>query len=441
MSVFPLRIFIIVLFGIFSIHCGDSDLGRLTGAPVFSTLLNNRMLLLLKGTYATDAPIAFSDYNNGTGELYRDEFGDGRGPEHNTNGLPSAANLPIFLDFGEVRISSQFEKGFNELTQIRDPIDSEEFWDFIATERQVFCTTAYSLEEDTCQKQGGIFKAQEFFNGNGAVFPSNDPTGETYSCSNPDNFAQCTQLGYNLDKNFGTQYWYTGVYFRSFVTAWAIQDGGQLIDQTRFDNRRVPGLNIVPRNNYSAGTTDADKQQIVPKFFPLLYSVQGTQKDMEIRGGFDPYILEVRMNIKENLMVHTIDRPGGSRQTLVSMSDWRFDNKGETDIGGNVLLRSRVIFPEFAASLSISGGQGNLNYYYAIYHREETDLQAHLPLAATPARADAKIQYISAGDYKLYCMGDVERVDGYPESIISETEFSVSEADRRTTIPLELSCP
>lgn len=383
----------------------------------------------MKGTYASDRPIRFEDYRNGTGNLYLDETGGANGPGHNLTNLPRANNLPILIDIGEVRISSQFQKGLNDLSQIRDPLQSEQFWDFIATERQVLCTQFYSLEEDTCQRQGGIGRASEFFDGSGVRFPSNDPTAETYGI-NP-------QTGEILS----TQYWYTGVYFRSFVTGWAIQNGLQLLDQTRFDNRRVPGLNIVPRMNYRAGTTDVEKQQSVPKMFPLLYSVKAGQRDMQIRGGFDPYILEVRMNIKENLMVHTIDRPGGIQQTLVAMSDALSPNQGEPDIGGNLLLRSRVIFPEFAASLRILGGGGNLSYTYAVFHSDEGNILQELPLAATPARADASIRYLNNGRYKLYCLGDLERRDGFPDRVISETEFSVSDGDWRKTVEVNLSCP
>ncbi len=441
---FPGKISGLCLTFFLLIQCGDRnklDLGRMTSLPVFSSLLNNRMLLLLKGTYASDDPILFSDYNGGTNALYLDESGEGIGPPHTLDSLPSASNLPIFIDIGEVRLSTQFQKGFNELTQIRDPLDSERFWDFISTKRQVYCTIPYSLEEDTCQSTGGLFKAQEFFNGNGAVFPSNDPTAETYPCSDEKYLPRCLGLGLSPGDVLGTQYWYIGVYFRSLVTGWAIQNGGLLLDQTRFDNRRVPGLNIVPRNNYVPGTTDVDRQQIVPKFFPLLYSVQGTHRDMQIRGGFDPYILEIRMNMKENLMVHTIDRPGRIRQTLVSFSDWKFNNRGEPDIGGNVLIRSRVIYPEFASSLRITGGGGDLRYYYAVYHRDEENLDSHLPLAATPARPDARIRYLMKGKYKLLCRGDIERVDGYPETVVSETEFEIGEFARRETIQVDLSCP
>ncbi|WCL50044.1 LIC11270 family surface protein [Leptospira sp. GIMC2001] len=431
--------FILILTSL--IHC-DNEFEDITSAPVLSTLFNNRMLLLVKGTYASDNPISFQDYNGGTGALYLDNIGEGGDADHQLIDLPSAANLPIYIDLGEIRISSQFDKGINELTQIRNPIDSQEFWDFIATERQVFCTIPYTLENDTCQKQNGLFRMQQFFDGTGAQFPSNDPTAETISCSDPKYFNECAGLQLGPEATFGRQYFYTGIYFRSFVTGWGVQNGALLLDQARFDNRRVTGVNIVPRNNYIPGTSDIAKQDIVPKMFPQLYSVQGGQRDMQIRGGFDPYILEIRMNIKENLMVHTFQRPGNPiKQTLVGFSDALSAHKNEPDIGGNMISRSRIIYPETAASLSISGGQGDLRYYYAIFHSDEINIIRQIPLAATPARQNASIKYINNGKYKLYCVADLERVDGFPDTIIRETEFVISDVDRRNTIALELSCP
>lgn len=423
------------------IGCKKSDLGRESVLPVLSTLFNNRMLLLMKGTYSSDNPIGFGDYNNGSGTLYRDNTGVAGDPDFELPNLPSASNLPIYIDFGEVRISSKFQKGINELTQIRDPLDSLKFWDNIATQRQVYCNSPYSLEEDTCQKERGIFKSQEFFNGNGAVYPSNDPTAETYSCSDPQYAILCESHGRPLEGTLGTQYFYTGVYFRSLVTGWGVRNGGILLDSTRFDNRRVPGINIVPRNNYFPGTSDIQKQDIVPKMFPLLYSVQGGQRDMEIRGGFDPYILEIRMNMKENFMVHSFIRPGNIRETLVGFSDALNTHTGEPDMGGNLILRSRIIYPETAASVRITGGSGNLNYYFAIFHSDEVETRKQLPLAATPARADAFIKYLNKGKYKLLCIGDTERLDGFPDTVVRETSFEVSDVDRRATLPVALTCP
>jgi hypothetical protein len=436
-----LSLFLLVFSLFISSNCKKSDLGKQSALPVLSTLFNHRMLLLVKGTYSSDRPIEFGDYNGGTGALYQDNTGDGGDPTFELNSLPSASNLPILMDIGEVRISSKFQKGINELTQIRNPADSLKFWDYIANERQVYCTVPYSLEEDTCQRQGGLFKASEFFNGNGAVFPSNDPTAETYSCSDPNYAGECIIRGLPAQSTFGSQYYYTGLYFRSLVTGWAVRNGGLLVNTTRFDNRKVPGINIVPRNNYFPGTTDIQKQDTVPKMFPVLYSVQGGQRDMEIRSGFDPYILELRMNIKENLMVHSFNRSGGILETHVGFSDGIYDHIGQADIGGNLLLRSRIIYPETAASIQISGGTGNLKYYFAVFHSDELEIKKQLPLAATPARPDAFIKYLNNGKYKLLCLGDVEKVDGYPDTLIRETLFEVSDVDRRKTLPIALACP
>ena len=34
--------------------------------------------------------------------------------------------------------------------------------------------------------------------------------------------------------------------------------------------------------------------------FPVYHALQTGQDDMQIRGGADPYILEIRLNLKEN---------------------------------------------------------------------------------------------------------------------------------------------
>ena len=65
------------------------------------------MLLLLKGTYATDSPLDFSEYNNGTGQLYQDTNGDGQEPVFDTFGLPSAKELNFFIDIGALATGCQ----------------------------------------------------------------------------------------------------------------------------------------------------------------------------------------------------------------------------------------------------------------------------------------------------------------------------------------------
>ncbi|WP_425460636.1 LIC11270 family surface protein [Leptospira idonii] len=433
LSRFINSIFIFLFVSASFSHCKTKmDLGNETALPVLSTLFNNRMLLLLKGTYSTDSPLDWSELNNGTGQLYVDAQGDGGDPTMNLVSVPEAKDLPIFLDIGEVRISSKYTKGINDLTQIRDTMDSNKFWDFIAPTRQVFCTIPYSFDNDTCRSTNGVLKAYDFFNGIGAQYPSNDPSAKTEGDS-----AWTISAG----KSFlGRQYYYTGIYFRSLVTGYA-NNAGVPITTTRFDNRPVYGLNIVPRNNYVPGTTTVSKSEIVPKMFPSLYSQKPTQADMEIREGIDPYILEVRVNLKENLMLHSYLTTNLTTITYVGVSDIIYDHKGEGDAGGNLMTRARIIYPETASSLEITGGKNSLRHHYGIFRIDETEYTTSLPLAATPAKAGAKIRYLNPGLYKVVCMGDVSKIDGFPDTVVGETTFSIPEYPFRQTYSVDLSCP
>ncbi|TGM79596.1 LIC11270 family surface protein [Leptospira bouyouniensis] len=421
----------VILFG----NCKTKlDLGEESTLPVISTLFNNRMLLLLKGTYATDNPLDWSELNNGTGDLYIDTQGEGLDPTMTLTDVPKAGNLPIFLDIGEVRISSKYLKGLNELTQIRDTVDSNKFWDYIAPNRQVFCTVTYSFDNNTCTESNGVLKAYDFFNGIGAQFPSNDPSSETNS------WEEALTAGQPW---LGREYYYAAIYFRSLVTGFALDAG--LPVRGRFDNRPiVNGLNIVPRNNYVAGTSTSEKSSIVPKLFPALFTqlpTQSVQSDMKIRDGFDPYILEVRVNLKENLMLHSYTSSRSTTVTYVGVSDIFFDHKGEGDAGGNLLTRARVIYPEVASSLTISGGGNSLLHYYGIFRFQETEFINVLPLAATPAKQNAKIKYLNPGTYKIVCLGDLSKRDGYPDTVVRETAFTIPDYPFRQTYNVDLACP
>lgn len=428
--------YLLILFLVLNISINTNcktklDLGEESVLPVISTLFNNRMLLLLKGTYATDNPLDWSELNNGTGDLYVDTQGEGLDPTMTLVNQPKLGNIPIFLDIGEVRISSKYVKGLNELTQIRDTVDSNKFWDYIAPNRQVFCTVTYSFDNNTCTESNGILKAYDFFSGIGAQFPSNDPSSQTES------WESSLATGQPW---IGRQYYYAAIYFRSLVTGYALDAGVPVTG--RFDNRPiVNGLNIVPRNNYVAGTTSSAKSTIVPKMFPTLYTQLPTQSDMQIRDGFDPYILEVRINLKENLMLHSYLTSRSTVVTYIGVSDIFFDHKGEGDAGGNILTRARIIYPETASSLTISGGGNSLLHYYGIFRSQETDFVNVLPLAATPAKQGAKIRYLNPGTYKAVCLGDLLKRDGYPDTVVRETTFNIPEYPFRQTYNVDLTCP
>ena len=175
--------------------------------------------------------------------------------------------------------------------------------------------------------------------------------------------------------------------------------------------------------------------------FPIFHALQKGQDDMQIRGGADPYILEVRMNIKENLMVHSYTTTLGFVRTFIGISDWRYAHSGELDSGGNIQSRSRIIYPETASTLLISGGTRSLTHYYNIFRAGETEFFTELPLASTPVQqGTSTIKYIHDGMYRLQCVGDVNKVDGYPDKVIREVVFSVPSAFRQT-VNVDLTCP
>ncbi|MEM7180961.1 MAG: hypothetical protein AAF518_08605 [Spirochaetota bacterium] len=424
---------------LFFLQCENLTGGNIeqTKYAVLSTLFNEnqRMLLLLKGTYASDNPLQFTEYSSGSGALYVDTEGDGADPTMDIAGVPAANDLPIYIDIGEVRISSKYQEGFNGPDGITDTQATQKFWDYIAPTRQVYCTfPPYSIQNTSCHDTG-LLRIQDFFNGNGVIYPSSDPTGISYN-ADFSNFGGTTACG-----DCPVQYYYAGVYFRSFVTGWAREQGGLKID-TRFDNFEVTGSNLLFRNNYRPGTNDAEKETLTPLMFPLFHSIAGGQREMEIRGGYDPYILEMRMNIKENLMVHSYTTPFGFTQTMVGFSDWRFEDSGSSDMGGNLLLRPRIIYPETASSLAITGGTKSTTHYYAIYRSDEIDFEGQLPLAASPVQdGTTNIKYIHEGEYTLQCRGDLDRVDGYPETLVRDTTFMVESFPFRQTVTVELACP
>lgn len=399
-----------------------------SSGPVLSLLFNNRILLLLKATYASDNPLSFSDYSGGTGSLYLDSQGTNGDPDFDLAGLPSAADLPIFIDIGEVRISSKKDYP-NGLQQIKNSKDSQKFWDFIAPNRQVYCTTLYS-GTNTCSKDQGYLKIQQMFDGTGAEFPATDPSS--------------TFFGFDPAGHLLTsQYYYTGVFFRSLVTGFAKMQGGGVT--TQFDNNTISGENIIPVTSYAPGTDAALQQTENPDFFPLLYQLVGGQSttDMSVRPGFDSYIMEVRFNMKENLMVHSYINPTtNSTETLVAFSDWRYNHTGQADMGGDVLLRSRIIYPETASQIYIHGGTHTHSNYYAIYRDTETDFQNQLPLAASGVQDGVSmIKFLQAGTYILQCRDDSSPVDGYPETIVRDTTFSVQDFPNNGRVDVNLTCP
>lgn len=379
------------------VGCGNNN-----GDALLSRLLNSRMKLILKGTYASDRPLNFSEINGN--QLFHDAD-----DTLETAAAPTYDNLPIYLDIGEVRLSTKaFLQG---LEQIQDSEDSADFWDVFSRERQVYCSRPYAtdFDNDSCFNTGGLINYIEFMNGRGALFPTRDVGPGTYL--------------------------HAGVYIRGFVTGYARASGALV--ETRFDNNRIlDSQNVAPLMNYEAGTDAVQQQILAPQFFPLHHKVVwGQQPYMHVDNSFFPLIVEIRFNIKENLMLHSFSDANSLKRTVVGISDWRVGHADQVDMGGNVLTRTRMFYPDFVRDVRISGGTASTRHYYAVYVLNECadlngdpgcKLEDQLPMAATPVRSgsDNILANMSAGFYRLECRYD-EVHDGYPEKLLGHVALEV----------------
>ncbi len=392
------------------VACGSGD----DGQALLSRLSNNRMKLILKGTYASDRPLEFWEINDN--QLFRDSE-----DTLDLTAAPAYADLPIFIDIGEVRLSTKaFLQG---LEPISNSEDSEDFWDIFSTERQVYCSRPYAtdFDNDGCFQTGGFINYIEFMNGRGAVFPSRDVGPGTYT--------------------------HAGIFIRQLVTGYS-RAGGALVE-ARFDNNKIfDAQNVAPLMNYDAGTDAVQQQVLAPQFFPLHHTlVWGQQPYMHVEDSFFPLIVEIRFNLKENLMLHSFTDTNGLTRTVVAASDWRRQHASQIEMGGNVLTRARMFYSDFVRDVVISSGTRSTRHYYAIYIQNECidsngqvacNTEDQLPLAATPVRngSDNILANLSPGFYRLQCRYD-EVHDGYPEKVLGSVDF---ELGRGPGDPFQIAC-
>lgn len=376
------------------------------GEPLLSALLgiNSKTVVILKATYASDSPLEFSQINNNA--LFTDADDTGL----DVVGLPSYNALPIYIDIGEIRLST---KNFGDgLWSIDSAKDAKAFWDVLASERQVYCSQPYStnLESDSCFDTGGIVNYQELMNGRGAVFPSRD-------------------VGPGV-------YLHAGIFVRAIATGHARVSG--TIQNAIFDNTTVVDTtNITPYLQYDPSTDDAMRQVLPPQTFPLHFNsiMSGVSANsMFMSDEYITRVVELRFNLKENLMVHGLNDTSGFR-TMVSVSDWRRAHALQRDVGGSLLMRARVYYPDYVNDLYIQGGTSSTRHYYAVIDPMETFVEDNLPVAATPVRSGTNlIRNLTGGvNYILQCRYDTNN-DGYPESVLGQTPFGLLPGPGTATI-------
>lgn len=419
----------LLALGCLEVRCAGND-----GEVLLSHLLNNRMNIILKGTYATDNPLEWREINNN--QIFvdsnddlssiRHQLTDSCDPDTQADCLPAYDALPIYIDFGGISLSSSS----NSLDSVSSEKDSENFWSSASAERQVYCSRYYAANKlnDSCLSHGGLEKFQEFMDGRGSLYPS-------YDIPNAD-------------------YIHTGVFVRRIVTGWASEDG-ELITNTLFDSNRLHGANILLNVSSPPPPTDPNMADNPgpSEWFPLHYRT-GSGQTQILHKGFDylPIVLEIRFNLKENLMLHsyTLRSDDGStnRRNIVAFSDWRRDHRSMVEsnksgrMGGNVLSRARFFYPHRVSRIDINTTSlTSSRHYFALYQMNESNRDESLPYAATPVRSSApnQLKHIMPGSYQLECRYDNVH-DGYPEERLG-SPMDISVPDQPQIISITMLCP
>ncbi|GAB4422914.1 MAG: hypothetical protein OHK0011_02390 [Turneriella sp.] len=396
-----------------------SLLTNCTGELPISDLINNTITLKLLGTYESNDPYAWR--NLAIDDVIAPGGVTGASPaiaggsdlvNYVTNGTTGLAVRPndvkFYIDIAEIRLARG--QGKSSSQSISD------YWSQFAIDRQLMCSD-YGTAEDgrilqNCSDQNGIQKLYDFFNG-GFVYPAVDVEHGVYN--------------------------HLGIYFRRFVTSPAVRystDGtysnSTAPEQTvtaAFDNRTLYGFDIetVMQNNYGESSTE-------PRMFPL------QRKDLSIQvfNDSEPYVLEVRVFLKNNMMVHILQPNDATNAafTYVAPPDWNVNHAFTDSVngirqGGAMLMTARTYQPAKVGSIQMSG-TASAGEYFGVVTSDQTLTfpNAILPLAATHG-TNTTITNLAPGTYKVYRLCDKTRCtnastagtcdnlsgsDGYPET-------------------------
>ena len=371
--------------------------------PVISDFGNDRMTLILKGTYESNSPYDW-DTNINTSESistgYAGEVFDYQ---------EASADIGFYLDIANIRIGRKngIPRGTSQM----------EYWELFAENRIVLCDSNKDIIGNNlvnCDFGNGTYKLNQFFN-EGLEYPASDiPTGV---------------------------FKHIGVYFRKFVTFPAVlytptytQDK---VLTSIFDNRTVYGYDLNAR---ILQYRDSDSRENHPLMIPL----ENTDLNLKVKDSFEPYVLEIRIFIKNMMVKHAIkfgtettsERP----LTFIGPADWRYnhDYSNRTNsfhLGDHLLMTARVYEPDNVGSLKIteaaSTPAGTATEYYAIVKAGETLNSSTLPYAATSITTvgvdgEGTIENLPPGSYRVYKTCDLNYRDsaglqggndGYPETI------------------------
>ena len=364
-----------------------------TNELVFSELVNTRLEMRLLGTYESNGSYDFQNLYTDNGVATEVAGLAGSQFAIDNAALTTQAQLKQYIDLAEVRLATGTGKPADTI--------SDEYWQFPNKNRTLMCSQELSNNGrifNNCSKDGGVQKLSDFFS-TGAVLKTEDIGAGTYP--------------------------HVGVYFRRYIVdpsySYAADTGNSKNTLTAaFENLAINGSDIEPyyQSNLSSGTT------------PLLFPLERTDQNIIIFGDDDPFVVEVRVFLKNLFMKHMF-KLNNVALTFVGPSDWRanhnYDSSTEAGLlGGNFTLAARSYKPSNVGSIQVNSNLGAYPNYYAVVNAGETfNPLNRLPLAAT--RADVGlIQNLPPGNYDLYRTCDKlfcnatdcnqAGTDGYPET-------------------------
>ncbi|HNE18885.1 MAG: hypothetical protein U1F40_03750 [Turneriella sp.] len=376
-----------------------SLLTNCTGELPLSDLINNTITLKVLGTYESNDPYAWRNLaiddvmqsgNPVTGASPAIAAGSNL-VTYVTDGTTGLAVRPndvkFYIDIAEIRLARG--QGKSSSQSISD------YWSQFAIDRQLMCSD-YSTAESgrilqNCSDQNGIQKLYDFFNG-GFTYPAVDVEHGVYN--------------------------HLGIYFRRFVTSPAVRystDGTYTNSTTpeqtvtaAFDNRTMYGFDIetLMQNNYGENSSE-------PRMFPL----QRKDLNLQVYNDSEPYVLEIRVFVKNNMMVHILQPNDATNAafTYVAPPDWNVNHAFTDSVngikqGGAMLMTARTYQPAKVGSIQFTAASTN-GHYFAVMPAGTslgTPYANTMPLAATRA-TNTVISNLPAGSYDVYKTCDLRR--------------------------------
>lgn len=375
-----------------------SLLTKCTGELPISDLINNTITLKVLGTYESNDPYAWR--NLAIDDVITAGGVTGASPAigvgsnlvdyvtNPTTGLAVRPNdVKFFIDIAEIRLARGQGKSSGQAIS--------DYWSQFAIDRQLMCSTYGTAEGSrilqNCSDQNGIERLNAFFSG-GFTYPAVDVQDGVYN--------------------------HLGIYFRRFATAPAVRystDGTYANPTTpeqtvtaAFDNRTIYGFDIetIMQNNYGENATE-------PRMFPL----QRKDLNLVVTNGAEPYVLEVRVFVKNNMMVHILQPSDltGAAFTYVAPPDWNVNHVFTDPVngikqGGAMLMTARTYQPAKVGSIQFNAASTN-GHYFAVMPAGTslgTPYANTMPLAATRA-TNTVISNLPPGSYDVYKTCDLRQ--------------------------------